>query len=96
VGDSFYNGSSSAFSDYNHVEAWNRVYNIPTRFAVDAWTTYKLPTSQPEDFTSWPRTTEYGCSAYSRLHEGLLGWHLSGLTCNGEGIFTTGVAPYLD
>lgn len=95
-GDYFYNGSSSAFSDYNHVEAWNRVYNIPTRFDVNAWTTYKLPTSQPEDFTSWPNPPDYHCSAYWRLHDGLVGWHLSGLTCSGDGIFTTGVAPYLN
>lgn len=95
-GGEFYTGSSSAFSDYNHVEAWNRVYNVPTRFQVFAWTTYKLPTSVPEDFTSWPNSSEYGCSAYWRLHDGLIGWHLSGLSCTGEGIFTTGVAPYLN
>jgi hypothetical protein len=90
-GTSHYNGTSSAVGDYTHVEAWNRELNIPTRFQVAAWTTYQLPTSGTEDFTSWPTSSAYDCSAYWRLHNGLNGWHLSGLTCNGQGIFTTGV-----
>jgi hypothetical protein len=95
-GASHYNGTSSTIGDYTHVEAWNREYNIPTRYEVQAWDTFKLPTSGTEDFTSYPNSSAYSCSAYYRLHDGLNGWHLSGLTCYGDGVFTAGVAPYLN
>jgi hypothetical protein len=94
VGGEFYVGSSSVWGDSTNVLGRSRVYNVPTRFAAVPWTTYELPTASTEDFSSWPSSKEYHCQAYWRLHDGLNGWHLSGLTCFGEGVFTTGVAPY--
>jgi hypothetical protein len=95
-GPSNYVGGSSTIGDYTHVEGSVREYNVPTRYEVYAYDTFRLPTSGTEDFTSYPKSGAYSCSGYYRLHDGLNGWHLSGLSCFGDGIFTAGVAPYLN
>jgi hypothetical protein len=95
LGNNALQGTSKATGDYTHVETWSRHDNLPMRYGVTAWTTYLLPLAGTEDFTSYPRTSEYSCSAYSRLHDNGT-WHYSGLSCSGEGYFTAGVAPYYD
>lgn len=87
VGGSYYNGSCSVTGTYCLSDYWREVLNVPTRLEVVPWNSYVLPTTGTEAFTGYPTYPQYKCTAYSRLHDNLNGWHYSGLTCMGEGVF---------